>query len=279
MTFNSIQFLIFFPVVTVLYFVLPQRFRWMLLLAASYYFYMSWNPSLVFLIAFTTAVSYAAALLMHRTESKKVKKTWLIITLAACLGVLFFYKYFNFLSSSVTGLLRLFRLPVEDHLLDLILPVGISFYTFQTLSYVIDVYRKEVPAQRNVLVGHQFVCASGQMPIRSDSEMPVTKFQCKFIQCQPRFLKLLKIHKDVNPKGNAKDNGRGDHGLQDLDHHKVSAKILRYLTCPLTFFFFVKGQSCHQGDLLFIDHDFLPFLTLPCFRPASPRTRSVCRLP
>jgi D-alanyl-lipoteichoic acid acyltransferase DltB (MBOAT superfamily) len=70
MTFNSVQFLIFFPVVTVLYFALPNKFRWMLLLVASYYFYMSWNPSLVFLILFTTVVSYGAALLIEKSESK-----------------------------------------------------------------------------------------------------------------------------------------------------------------------------------------------------------------
>ena len=149
MTFNSLQYLIFFPIVAVLHFVIPTKYRWIMLLAASYYFYMSWNPNLVFLIAFTTVVSYAAALLMERTESARTKKLLLTITLIACLGVLFFYKYFNFLSSSITALLRAFRLPVEDHLLDLILPVGISFYTFQTLSYVIDVYRGSIPAERH----------------------------------------------------------------------------------------------------------------------------------
>jgi D-alanyl-lipoteichoic acid acyltransferase DltB (MBOAT superfamily) len=149
MTFNSVQFLIFFPVVTVLYFALPNKFRWMLLLAASYYFYMSWNPSLVFLILFTTVVSYGAALLMERTESKKLKKFYLIITLCACLGVLFFFKYFNFLSGSITALLRACSLQVDDYLLDLILPVGISFYTFQTLSYVIDVYRGTIEPEHH----------------------------------------------------------------------------------------------------------------------------------
>ncbi len=149
MTFNSLAFLIFFPVVTVLYFLLPHRFRWMLLLAASYYFYMSWNPKLVFLILFTTTVSYAAALLLEKTERKGLRKLCLAVTLCACLGVLFFFKYFNFLSSSVTGLLRAFSLPVNDFLLDLVLPVGISFYTFQTLSYVIDVYRGAIGAERH----------------------------------------------------------------------------------------------------------------------------------
>ena len=149
MTFNSIQFLIFFPIVAILHFVIPTKYRWIMLLAASYYFYMSWNPNLVYLIAFTTTVSYFAGRLITRTENPKLKKTCLIVTLVACLGVLFFYKYFNFLSGTVTGLLRAFRLPVEDHFLDLILPVGISFYTFQTLSYVIDVYRGTIEPERH----------------------------------------------------------------------------------------------------------------------------------
>ncbi len=150
MTFNSIQFLIFFPIVTKLYFVIPHMFRWILLLLASYYFIMSWNPALIFLILFTTAVSYVAALLMERTENKRARKTYLIITLVVCLGVLFFFKYFNFLSGTVTSILRAFRLPVSDFFLDIILPVGISFYTFQTLSYVIDVYRGTIKAEKHL---------------------------------------------------------------------------------------------------------------------------------
>lgn len=149
MTFNSLKFLIFFPAVTVLYFLFPQKARWALLLAASCLFYMSWNPRLVFLILFTTAVSYAAALLLARTENKVLRKTYLAAALAACLGVLFFFKYFNFLSGAVTSLLRAFRLPVRDFYLDLMLPVGISFYTFQTLSYVIDVYRGSIAPERH----------------------------------------------------------------------------------------------------------------------------------
>jgi len=127
----------------------PFRFRWMLLLAASYYFYMSWNPALVFLILFTTAVSYFSGILLEKYEDKKHRKACLIVSLVACLGVLFFFKYFNFLSLSVTGLLQAIRLPVEDFTLDLLLPVGISFYTFQTLSYVIDVYNRNIPAERH----------------------------------------------------------------------------------------------------------------------------------
>ena len=184
MTFNSIQYLIFFPIVAVLHFLIPTKYRWIMLLAASYYFYMSWNPNLVFLIAFTTLVSYGAALLMERTESKKTKKLCLVVTLIACLGVLFFYKYFNFLSSSVTGLLRAFGLQAEDRLLDLILPVGISFYTFQTLSYVIDVYRGSIPAERHLGYYALFVSFFPQLvagPIeRPQNLLPQLKAEHRF---------------------------------------------------------------------------------------------------
>ena len=184
MTFNSLQYLIFFPIVAILHFVIPRKYRWIMLLAASYYFYMSWNPNLVFLIAFTTVVSYGAALLMERTENPKARKAYLIVTLVACLGVLFFYKYFNFLSSSVTGLLRAFRLPVKDHLLDLILPVGISFYTFQTLSYVIDVYRGTIPPERHFGYYALFVSFFPQLvagPIeRPQNLLPQLKAEHKF---------------------------------------------------------------------------------------------------
>ena len=150
MLFNSVPYAIFLALVFVLHWLLPQRFRWIMLLIASYYFYMSWNPELVVLIALTTLVSYSSGLLIDRfrnAEGKKAKlpKLFMILALVICFGVLFFFKYFDFFSESVTALLRAFSLPVQDITLKLVLPVGISFYTFQTLSYVIDVYRNKIP--------------------------------------------------------------------------------------------------------------------------------------
>ena len=149
MNFNSLEFLIFFPIIVLLFYILPHRIRWIMLLAASWFFYMSWSAELILLILFTTAVSYFAAVGIEKTQSEKAKKLLLTLTLVVCLGVLFFFKYFNFLADSVTALLRLFTLPVSDLSLKLILPVGISFYTFQTLSYVIDVYRGDIKAERH----------------------------------------------------------------------------------------------------------------------------------
>ena len=149
MVFNSFDFLIFYPIVLLLYFALPKKLSWIMLLAASYYFYISWNVDLIYLIVGTTLISWVSAMLIERTQKKTVKKLFLVLTLVTSLGVLFFYKYFNFLSDSVTDTLKLFGVGADPFHLDLILPVGISFYTFQTLSYVIDVYRGEVKTERN----------------------------------------------------------------------------------------------------------------------------------
>ncbi|NLI53324.1 MAG: MBOAT family protein [Clostridiales bacterium] len=155
MLFNSLPYAIFLVVVFALHWLLPNRFRWIMLLIASYYFYMSWNPELIVLIVLTTLVSYSCALLIERyrgsdDKPSHLQKLFLILALVICLGTLFFFKYFDFFSDSVTAILRSLSLPVHELTLKLILPVGISFYTFQTLSYVIDVYHGKVPAERHL---------------------------------------------------------------------------------------------------------------------------------
>ena len=149
MLFNSNAFYVFLPIVFMVYWAMPQKYRWGILFVASYYFYMSWNVKYVALILLTTVVSYGAAILMERWESRGRKKACLGGALLISLGVLFFFKYFNFLSNSVTELLTRLAIPVQPFTLKLMLPVGISFYTFQTLSYVIDVYRGDVKACRH----------------------------------------------------------------------------------------------------------------------------------
>ena len=171
MTFNSIEFLIFYPIVLLLYFVLPRVARWPMLLVASYYFYMCYDPALVVLILTTTLVSWLCSIFTERTEKRWVKRTLLIVTLVVSLGVLFFYKYFDFLSVSVAGVFS-----TDPVLLNLVLPVGISFYTFQTLSYVIDVYRGNVKTERNFFFYALFVSFFPQLvagPIeRPDNLIP-----------------------------------------------------------------------------------------------------------
>lgn len=149
MTFNSGGFLIFYPIALLLYFLLPKKLSRYSLLFMSCIFYLAWDISLIWLIFFTTAVSYVSSHIIERTEKKAVKKLFITITLLACLGVLFFFKYYNFLAETVGWAIKEINGATYDFTLNLVLPVGISFYTFQTLSYVIDVYRGEEKAEKN----------------------------------------------------------------------------------------------------------------------------------
>ena len=184
MNFNSLEYAAFLPIVFALYWALPHKFRWVLLLISSYYFYMSWNPRYVVLILFTTAVSYAAALLLEKYRNRASRNVILAGTLISCLGVLFFFKYFNFASESVAAVARYFSFSMQPITLKLLLPVGISFYTFQTLSYVIDVYRGEVKAERNFGIYAAFISFFPQLvagPIeRTANLLPQIKSEKKF---------------------------------------------------------------------------------------------------
>ena len=188
MLFNSWQFALFFPVVFALYWSLPHKFRVWLLLIASYYFYMSWNVKYVVLILFTTLVSYFAALLLERTNSLRTKKIILTVSLVACLGVLFVFKYFNFFAGVLADFLNMFALKLHPTTLKLLLPVGISFYTFQTLGYVIDVYRGTTKPERNLGVYATFISFFPQLvagPIeRTNNLLPQIKAVHEFNYAQ-----------------------------------------------------------------------------------------------
>ncbi|MBR2611953.1 MAG: MBOAT family protein [Clostridia bacterium] len=174
MTFNSWEFLIFYPLVLLLYFLLPKKAKWPMLLVASYFFYAFYQPALLLLIVLTTLISWLASRQMEKTENKTARKLWLALTLIVCLGVLFFYKYFDFLSLSAYSLVRLFGGEVPLVTLHLILPVGVSFYTFQTLSYVIDIYRGDIESEKNFFFYALFVSFFPQLvagPIERPSNL------------------------------------------------------------------------------------------------------------
>lgn len=147
MLFNSLQFVWFFPLVVALYFVLKPQHRWKLLLAASYYFYMCWKLEYILLIVVSTLIDYFVALKMSRLPNKQQRKKYLAFSLIANLGILFGFKYFNFVSESLQMAFNQFNIFYETPAFNVLLPVGISFYTFQTLSYTIDVYRGKTPAE------------------------------------------------------------------------------------------------------------------------------------
>ncbi len=165
MLFNSIDFLFFFPIVVLVYYLIPHRARYIWLLACSYYFYMCWNPKYILLLMASTLVTYGSGLLLEKikkssyTEEKqgRLKKLCVTGSFAVNLLILGYFKYFDFLAGTLCKLLNRVHIEVAEPQFDIVLPVGISFYILQALGYTMDVYRGEIHAEKNVLKYALFV--------------------------------------------------------------------------------------------------------------------------
>lgn len=166
MLFNSFTYALFLPLVFLLYWLPFKRIRlgWqnVILLVSSYFFYCCWDWRFAFLIAFTSASSYLSAQFIEKAKVER-RKLWLAINLIVNLCILGFFKYAGFFVDSFRALMSLFGLSIEGPALQIILPVGISFYTFQALGYTIDVYRGKLPASRNILQFFTFIAFFPQL--------------------------------------------------------------------------------------------------------------------
>ena len=140
MLFNSLEFLLFFPTVTILFFLLPHRYRWLHLLVASCAFYMAFIPAYILILFFTIVIDYAAGIFIENARGRQ-RKFYLTISLVANIGVLAVFKYYNFFIGNVNDILHLTNPTTSLPLLNIILPIGLSFHTFQAMSYTIEVYR------------------------------------------------------------------------------------------------------------------------------------------
>lgn len=160
MLFNSIAFGIFLPIVFCLYWLVTNKSlkaQNILLLIASYFFYACWNWKFLFLLIFSTSLDYCTGLKMAQASSIKIKKIWFWLSIIINLGFLGVFKYYNFFASSFAAGLSFFGLKVNPGTLDVILPVGISFYTFHGLSYVIDIYYDKIKPEKNFVDYSVFV--------------------------------------------------------------------------------------------------------------------------
>ncbi len=148
MLFNSFEFMLFFPIVTALYFMLPHKFRWLMLLIASCIFYMSFIPVYILILAITIVIDYFAGMWIENSEGK-TKKTYLVVSILSTCLILFIFKYFNFFNESFASIASFLHLNYPIGMLNIILPIGLSFHTFQSLSYVIEVYRGNQKAEKH----------------------------------------------------------------------------------------------------------------------------------
>ena len=148
MVFNSLQFLVFFGIVTSAYFLLAHKYRWALLLVASCYFYMAFVPIYLGILGLTIVIDYFAVIYLERFQGG-AKKIFLGFSLLANLGVLAIFKYYFFFTDNFNSLANYFTIPVQFPVFNFLLPIGLSFHTFQAMSYTIEVYRGNQKAERN----------------------------------------------------------------------------------------------------------------------------------
>ncbi len=149
MIFNSYEFLQFFIISAAIYFLVPQRVKWIVLLAASYIFYMAWRAELILLIVFSTFINYFFSRKIYKEKNQYKKKRKLIVCLVINFGLLFIFKYLTFATNTFDYLFSLIGLNYQIREFDIILPMGISFYTFQASAYTIDIYRGDIKPERN----------------------------------------------------------------------------------------------------------------------------------
>jgi alginate O-acetyltransferase complex protein AlgI len=149
MLFNSVHFLLFLPVVVALYYLLPFRFRPFLIFVASCYFYMAFVPEYILILFLIILIDYFSGIAIERSAGRK-RRMWLVLSLVSNIALLGFFKYFNFVNQNITDAASLFGFAIQPVNLSIILPIGLSFHTFQSMSYTIEVYRGRQPAEKNL---------------------------------------------------------------------------------------------------------------------------------
>lgn len=149
MLFNSLHFLLFLPVVVAIYYLLPMRYRWMLIFVASCYFYMAFVPAYILILFFIILVDYVSAILIERSEGKK-RKLFLIGSLLANILLLCFFKYFNFINANLVTVFGWVGKDFHPINLNILLPIGLSFHTFQSMSYTIEVFKGKQKAEKHL---------------------------------------------------------------------------------------------------------------------------------
>lgn len=182
MSFTSLEFFLFLPTVLIIYQFLPSKYRYIHLLISSYLFYACNNVRLLLLIVLTTLVTYLCAITMEKVKTKARKKMAVLCALTVCLGILWIFKYLNFSLNLVSSLSGFFGFPVSFRNFSIILPMGISFYVFQTMSYTLDVYHGKMKAERHLGYYALFVVFFPQLvagPIeRPEDLLPQLKKAC-----------------------------------------------------------------------------------------------------
>lgn len=174
MAFTSMQYIAFFTIACLINFLIPKKIRNYWLLLCSYYFYMCWNAKYAFLMLFSTIITYLSGILINKSKNKNTKKIYVLMSLLINLGILFLFKYYDFFTNNLNIFFKQFLKLSIPNTFNLLLPVGISFYTFQAISYTIDIYRNDVKVEKNFFTYALFVSFFPQLvagPIEKSKDL------------------------------------------------------------------------------------------------------------
>ncbi len=172
MLFNSVHFLFFLPLVVAMYYILPPKFRWILIFISSCYFYMCFVPKYILILFAIILIDYISGLTIEQVHDKKLKKFYLVFSIVSNVALLAFFKYFHFINENLEGVFKVFGATYTPTNLDIILPIGLSFHTFQSMAYTIEVYRGNQKAEKHLGYFANYVLFFPQMVAG-----PIEKYQ------------------------------------------------------------------------------------------------------
>lgn len=249
MLFNSFEFAIFFPVITILFFLIPHKLRWALLLLGSCVFYMYFKPEYILIMASIIVIDYLVALKIEQQTSQKQKKLWLVLSLIANLGILIFFKYFNFLAENINLALDNFHTGKRIPLLEILLPIGLSFHTLQAMSYTIEVSRGKFKAEKHFGIYALYVMFYPQLvagPIERPQNIIPQFYQEKFFNYENARRGLMLIAWGLFKKVVVADRlgafVNQVHAMPDGFYTGIPL-IISYLACPYQVYCDFSGYS------------------------------------
>ncbi|MFY7963664.1 MAG: MBOAT family O-acyltransferase [Chitinophagaceae bacterium] len=274
MLFNSIEFAFFFPIVTVLFFLLPHKLRWLLLLAASCAFYMYFKPEYILILGFIIVIDYWVGIQIDKQDDERRKKILLIFSLLANLGVLFVFKYFNFVAENLNYVLNEFQVKGNIPILHIILPIGLSFHTLQAMSYTIEVSRGKFKAEKHFGIYALYVMFYPQLvagPIERPQNLIPQFYQKKTFEYENARRGIILIAWGLFKKMVIADRlgafVNQVHSMPD-GYYTGIPLIISYIACPFQIYCDFSGYTdIAIGSAKFMGFDLMTNFKTPMLQP------------
>ena len=227
MLFNSLEFLLFFPIVTLLFYILPHQFRWVHLLIASCIFYTFFIPQYIFILFITIIIDYIAGIWIERSSARK-KKIILVASIVSTCLVLFIFKYFDFFNQNMLALSQEFGFYYPEKTISFLMPIGLSFHTFQSLSYVIEVYRGKQKAEKHFGTAQEEVLTMlSKVDVVDGSGNSIGRIEQEFLESIGNLLEGQNVYSVYDGSGKLVAKSKADNFIKnDVDIYDNSGDLV-----------------------------------------------------